>query len=170
MSTIETLRGLAREWSRPKPAYHRGNLMSLALQCSLRERETAASVQGDIPSELAEFWSLADEARLFEDRTYGQWGLVLLGRDDAKRRTAAFSTERTGDVEVGDVVVGEFLGDQELLIVRCNPSVGDFGTAMIALPLDARGSWYVAAPTFLSFLERYRVSQGAKFWEEALRP
>jgi hypothetical protein len=113
----------------------------------------------EIPTELVRFWRLADGARLFEDPDYGQWGLVLLSVAASRQRTQAEFEMRPDDMESGDVVVGEFLGDQELLVYSAHEGV------LVALPLDGRGDWYRTAPTLTDFLERYTASLGEKFWE-----
>ena len=120
----------------------------------------------DVPPSLAEFWTVAAGARLFEDVMYGQWGLVLLSPDAARARTADFVKRRPRDALPGDLIVGHFSGDQELLLVRCDPGVPDYSQVLVALPLDRREDWYQAASDFGAFLIEYERAQGAKFWEE----
>jgi hypothetical protein len=60
----------------------------------------------------------------------------------------------------GDLVVGQFLGDQDLLIAD------DAGAVLVALPLDGRADWYRPARNIAAFLGQYVTANGAKFWEQ----
>jgi hypothetical protein len=113
----------------------------------------------ELPSELVELWTSARSARLFEDIDYGQWGLVLLSPPESADRTALELAERPGDFAAGDIVIGEFLGDQELLV---HTPTG----ILVALPLDPRSDWDVAADNLEEFLRRYLDAHGDKYWEK----
>ncbi|MCY7334181.1 MAG: SMI1/KNR4 family protein, partial [Pseudanabaena sp. CAN_BIN31] len=71
----------------------------------------------------------------------------------------------SNEFESEDLIIGEFLGDSDLLIVRCNPNTTDFGQIIIALPIDHRADWYYLAYSLPEFLQRFITSQGEKFWE-----
>jgi hypothetical protein len=62
-----------------------------------------------------------------------------------------------------DIVLGEFLGDQELLVLA--PSETGRRRILIALPLDGRSDWYGAAHDLPQFLEWYFDHGGEKYWE-----
>jgi hypothetical protein len=60
-------------------------------------------------------------------------------------------------------VVGEFLGDTDKLLVRCNPLTDDYGSVLVALPIDRRKQW----PVWLSlaqFVEDFAEHDGEKCW------
>ncbi|HUY49678.1 MAG TPA: hypothetical protein VMV92_28840 [Streptosporangiaceae bacterium] len=139
------------------------------LGCSLSAPATDEEVRSAWPAgpqgELAEAWSVSRESRLFEDVDYGQWGLVLLSPAASAERTAEQRALRPDDYRDEDVVVGEFLGDPELLVLA--PSEAGDRQVLVALPLDGRQDWYPGAPDLARFLEKYRDQQGAKFWESA---
>jgi len=63
------------------------------------------------------------------------------------------------------VVIGEFLGDLELLVMA--PSETGERRVLVALPLDDRDDWYSAAPNLARFLARYLGSHGSKYWESS---
>jgi hypothetical protein len=88
---------------------------------------------------------------------------VLLSPAESARRTAAVRAERPDDLRDDDVVIGEFLGDQELVVFA--PSQRGERRVLIALPLDRRDDWYGAASGLAEFLTRYRESEGEKYWE-----
>ena len=68
------------------------------------------------PRELVEAWRTCRRARLFEDVDFGQWGLVLLSPRESTQRTAEELARRPDVFLDSDVVAGEFLGDQDLLV------------------------------------------------------
>jgi hypothetical protein len=129
------------------------------------EEISSAWSAAPLPAELVEAWSFSRESRLFEDVDYGQWGLVLLSPAAAAERTAGQRAQRPGAYRPDDVVIGEFLGDLELLVMA--PSeVGD-RRILVALPLDDRQDWYPAASSLAQFLEKYLGSYGSKYWESS---
>jgi hypothetical protein len=142
------------------------------LACSFDEPASEAEVVSawpsiEVPSELMQMWSTSRQSRLFEDVDYGQWGLILLSPTAAAERTAAEQARRPGVYRADDVVVGEFLGDQELVVLA--PSEVGRGHMLIALPLDDRGDWYAAAGDLTEFLDRYLDALGDKYWERSTR-
>lgn len=68
------------------------------------------------PRDLRELWSTSRESWLFEDMEYGHWGLHLLRPAESAARTSAERAQRSDDFRPDDVVLGEFLGDAELLV------------------------------------------------------
>ena len=76
----------------------------------------------NLPSDAVELWLACRDARLFEDAEYGQWGLALFSPDGSSKRTALERRSRPSEIWTDDVVIGEFLGDQELLVIA--PSEG----------------------------------------------
>jgi len=68
-----------------------------------------------VPTEIVEMWLVCRDARLFEDIDYGQWGLAILDPETSAARSAHERAVRPSEFRSDDIVVGEFLGDQELL-------------------------------------------------------
>jgi hypothetical protein len=118
----------------------------------------------ELPSDGVELWAVSREARLFEDVEYGQWGLVLLSPSASATRTAQERELRPYDLRADDIVLGEFLGDQELLVLA--PSETGWRRILIALPLDSRAAWFGAGADLHEFLVRYFDSDGDKYWEQ----
>ena len=134
------------------------------LGCSLADPaphdEIEKTWRGDVPTELRWLWLTSRTVRLFEDVEYGQWGLVLLSPEQAAARTIEFYDTYPDDAVRGDIVIGEFLGDLELLVLS-----GDGEGVLVALPLDPRAHWYRVAPSLTEFLIKYRTALGSKYWE-----
>jgi RNA 3'-terminal phosphate cyclase len=108
-------------------------------------------------------WAECREALLFNDIEFGQWGLKILSPGRSAEVTASEAAERTSDFQVYDIVLGEFLGDQELLVLA--PSEDGDRRVLVALPLDSRNEWYGVGASLSAFFERYLEAQGDKFWE-----
>ncbi|KXZ73577.1 hypothetical protein AVENLUH5627_00551 [Acinetobacter venetianus] len=118
----------------------------------------------DLPIEFVEFYKLANGAYLFEDIVYGQWGLQLLDAFLIQEKTRDF-IEGNNDYLKGDLIVGEFLGDSDLLLLRTDPSKNDYGSMMIVTPLDSRNNWNNLELNFYNFITEYVSELGQKFWE-----
>ena len=110
-------------------------------------------------------WNKTSGLRLFEDITYGQWGLILWSPDQVITEQEKRIAQRKEDFRSGDLLVGEFLGDADLLVLRCDRTSPDFGNVAIALPLDSREEWYIAANSLQSFLSQFLAAKGEKFWD-----
>jgi hypothetical protein len=121
----------------------------------------------DVPDDAKALWHACRSARLFEDVAQGLWGLVLLDPHDSAQRTQLERQRRAGDFRADDVVIGELLGDQELLVIA--PSEHADRRILVALPLDARADWYGSGGELAEFLERYFDAGGDKYWEPPRR-
>ncbi len=118
-----------------------------------------------LPSAIIHLCDKTSSLRLFEDVTYGQWGLVVWSPNQVITEQEKRIAQRKEDFHLGDLIVGEFLGDADLLLLRCDATSPDFGHVMIALPLDSREEWYLAANSLQSFLSQFIAAKGDKFWE-----
>ena len=118
-----------------------------------------------LPSAIIDLWEKTSSLRLFEDITYGQWGLIFWSPNQVITEQEKRIAQRKEDFYPGDLIIGEFLGDADLLVLRCDPTSPDFGDAIIALPLDSREEWYLAANSLESFLSQFLAAKGEKFWE-----
>jgi hypothetical protein len=133
------------------------------LACRLEPPATESEIRDawpdeTLPAEVRDLWTTARTADLFLDVDYGQWGLRLLSPIGSATRSQQERCERPNDIEPEDVVIGEFLGDQDLVIV------GDQGAVLVALPLDRRADWYRVGRGLAEFLHRYVATNGEKFW------
>lgn len=132
--------------------------------CKLEPPATAAEVEAApmharTHSDLVDLWQTTRQAELFVDVVHGQWGLRLLSPDQSSALTAREMHERPEDMHVDDVVIGKFIGDDELLLLE-----GD-GTVRVEWPIDGREDWPRPARSLREFLGRYAQGVGAKYWE-----
>lgn len=173
MGIEDAIRQIKERGSNLRPSISLAGIAPMVFSCTVPERgagveDVACTVQ-TCPEHLRKFWQVAAWAKLFEDRSYGQWGLHILTPQEAREETCKHAQRRPKTVQVGDLVVGRFLGDSDLLIVRCDDKANDFGEVLIALPLDPRQEWYHAAESFERFLEKYLDARGDKYWEQVKR-
>lgn len=168
-SIEETINALKNSWSSPHTADIRGEVSPFTMLCTFSEngvtQEELKKIAPLAPKQLERFWSICSNAKLFVDQEYGQWGLEILSPTKALEETLLFAHDRSTDFEKGDLVVGRFLGDADLLIVRCDTESPDYGNILIALPIDRRVDWYQVSDSFESFLSEYAVKNGDKYWE-----
>lgn len=116
------------------------------------------------PRVLQELWSTCNGCRIDEDIHFGQWGLVILDPEQSHQQTIHFHECRPDDALPNDIVVGTFLGDEDLLIYcASNANEGDF---RIALPLDARSDWYHLGINLAEILNNFAQLPGSKYWEQ----
>lgn len=125
-----------------------------------------AQIDAKLPAAIVDLWSLARSVRLFEDVTYGQWGLVLVSPERSIELTERLLATRSLETRRGDVVVGEFIGDSELLLLRCDEGSDDYGAVAVVLPIYPRAEWPVVADSLGAFLPAYIAAGGDKFWEQ----
>lgn len=116
-------------------------------------------------NEMIEFYQLSNGAYLFQDAKYGQWGLHLLDLHLIQRITAEFFEDRYDNALTGDLIIGEFLGDGEKLLVRLDPNIADFGTIVIVCPISKREEWQIIETNFYDFIINYFQNNGEKYWE-----
>ena len=170
MAVRDTIELMKRESSRLAAPVPVEGMSPMTFGCSFSEHAADAgdmeSLPCECPNDLREFWSVAETARLFEDQEYGQWGLEIFGPTQASEITNQCRSERQRDFLEDDLVIGKFLGDSDMLMVRCDPKADDFGSVLITLPLDPRSDWDHVGESFGEFLEKYAKSGGEKYWEE----
>lgn len=169
---LERIRALS---GRPLRTKHRGKEVPFVLECEAlpptawdpQAIESKLTIR--LPDDMRDLWNLSGGLRLFEDVFYGQWGLRIWSAQRTLEETLQWR-ERRRDFIPGDLVTGEFLGDADLLVIRCDPGTTNYRTTVIALPMDPRDEWPIAAPDLETFIRRYIEAESDKFWETAPSP
>ncbi len=170
MTVSESIELMKREGARlAKPIAVEG-LPAMEFSCSFAEDgvspQELSAIHPDCARDISEFWKEARDARLFADQTYGQWGLEILDPQQAAYTTRQCQQRRSRDFVAGDLVVGKFLGDSDLLVIRNDATGDDFGTVLVALPVDPRAGWYCVGKSFAAFLDSFIKAGGDKYWTE----
>lgn len=162
----EVLSNMKEKWSIPSYPKNKAEEADFKLVCYLNENHEPFinDLNIKIPQDLIILWSLINNAELFKDVEFGQWGLEILSKDDAVKVTHESLKERPNDFTSDDLVVGRFIGDSDLLVVCCNEGE-HFGNVLVALPIDDRRNWWVVAPSLSDFLAKYLEYEGDKYWE-----
>lgn len=122
-------------------------------------------LQITFPVEMEQLWNEASCLQLFKDETYGQWGIIIWSPEMVLTKQDSVREWRQDDFLYGDIAIGEFLGDSDIIILRCNSSSDDFGSIVIANPIDPRNKWQTVASSMGIFLKKLRESKGDKYWE-----
>ena len=129
-------------------------------------QECDIATGGHCPQDLKEFWQLASWGKIFEDVTTQQWGLEILTPEEAVIATNAFfERAQPKNTAKGDVILGRFIGDSDLLLVRADPQSPDFGRIIVVTGvIDPRPDWEIVAESFGEFLNRYVAARGDRYW------
>ncbi len=162
------LKKMESEWGEERIAVHNGQRIPFLLKCSFnsKNRVEGIGLNGfSIPQELFEFYEFSNGAELFADHKYGQWGLHIYDFEGAVNATKTYMEGRESEILYGDFIIGNFLGDSDLLLVRCDKESDDFGFVVVVNAIDYRSDWYLAAKNFFEFILNYSQEQGGKFWE-----
>lgn len=128
-------------------------------------RHLEESLLVTLPYDLIQLWQTASELRLFEDVRFGQWGLILWSPLEIEVKHIQTTSERPEQYRNGDLIIGEFRGDQEKLLIRCSESNSDFGRIVVPLPIYKRYDWPIVANTLTDFLTMFVDADGSKYWE-----
>lgn len=154
---------IKREWTVPKPLNEISE--DLLFRCQFFHGfEQIESFLNDLPQSFVDFYTLANGAFLFEDVIYGQWGLQLLDVFLILQATNHFM-QGNKDYVQGDLIIAQFLGDSDLLLLRTDPTKNDYGSMMIVMPLESRNNWNTIELNFYDFIKEYVNNLGQKFWE-----
>ena len=161
-SLADVMRAMA-VWTPPP-----GGDNPFTLSCRVGSGATAEEIvqaagSSSLPDEVKELWTASRESWLFEDAEYGQWGVHLLAPTDSHNRSAVARADRPSEYRSDDIVIGEFLGDSDLLIYA--PSETSNRRCLVALPMDSRGDWYPVGSSLPDVLLRLLEADGNKYWE-----
>jgi hypothetical protein len=131
------------------------------------DRPSVESALGaQLPPEVVDLWAEAGGLNLYVEKNYRQWGLVVWSPTEVVAGNLRMRRVlRTSDLRHGDVIIGNFEGDTDLLLLRCDRAANDYGSVIIIDALERRKSWKVAARSLAVFLERFCEARGEKYWE-----
>ena len=74
------------------------------------------SLPEDLPEDLQELWQKSNGLHLFEDKTYGQSGLIIWSPQKVLEQQQILR-RGSDEFQSGDLIIGEFLGDQSPVLV-----------------------------------------------------
>ncbi len=122
-----------------------------------------------IPDELTWLWDYYSSLALcvYEG---GLSGLYIYSPDQAlvrhkyyyiKEKQLAKTIE---DIQKGDFIIGEYIGEQQFVLIRCDENTKDFGEILMTQPIRPREEWPIVGTSLIDFLETY-YSAGEKFWD-----
>lgn len=120
-----------------------------------------------LPPDLIQLWQLAGEIRICEDIDAGQWGLILWSPDDVISKHQAETKGRiTDDIDFQyHLIIGEFLGDLDLITLHCNPQENTWGNVIVADLFQNKDEWSTVAKSLSEFLALFIEAPLQKYWE-----
>ncbi|WP_435931511.1 SMI1/KNR4 family protein [Moraxella bovoculi] len=173
MSQIrELISALKQDWSFARKSKYCNDSFELlclfnnkGLEFDLKESASKLGIK-NIPIKHLNFIKETNGAKLFYDKTYGQAGMYLYGTDVIYEKNLEWRNGYLSqDLLSKDLIIGEFFGDNDLIILRCDKNSSDYGNIIILLPLDEREDWYFLDEDFESFLVNFCNKEGIKYWE-----
>jgi hypothetical protein len=130
------------------------------------DRQSIESTLGvRLPHEVVEMWMTTAGLTLYVEENHRQWGLIVWSPEEVVDPNRKFKELYKRDLRDGDLIMGEFLGDSDLLLLRCDDRRSDYGKVLIVDPYERRKSWKVPAASFGLFLQRFCEAKGDKYWE-----
>lgn len=173
MKEIPTLiNELKQNWQTPKlPTY---DPHSFELSCIINDGFLANDLADrlailgihHLPKDYLDFMTASNGAMLFYDEKYGQTGLKLYDADEIASANIHWQNSyRNKDLLPSDLIIGEFIGDSDLLLLNCDIKSEAYGKIIISLPIDKREDWYFLSEDFGEFLNYFVLYEGKKYWE-----
>ena len=80
-----------------------------------KDLETRLNIH--LPDDLQELWQKCNGLSLFEDKTYGQSGLIIWSPQKALEQQQVLR-RNSDEFQSEDLIIGEFLGDSDLLVAK----------------------------------------------------
>ncbi len=116
------------------------------------------------PASLRQLWAAARELEVHRDVDFGQWGFLLHDPEWSSRERARWNQLYPEKPLSEEWVVGEFLGDCELLVVLPD------GGVVVAQPMERKESWPRVADSLADFLARFFADPDRKYWARSQEP
>lgn len=128
--------------------------------------ESALNVK--LPDDLVGLWEIASEIRLYDDVNYGQWGCILWSPAQiVDRHHHSLGWRGPDDFRPGDLIIGEFRGETDRVVLRCDAAEPDFGSVVIALGMDPRKDWPYVASSLAEFVKKFLADPDEKYWDRS---
>lgn len=122
-------------------------------------------LRGERPDCLLDLYELTDGLVLFYDK---QYGLHIYSLQKSLIKTLEFIQSRGEQYVTGDIIIGEFFGDTDLVLCRSDKKSKDFGDICIVEGIYDRKEWSIVGTGllgFLDFISRYYEAEGEKYWD-----
>lgn len=132
-------------------------LDGVVLTCHLAAGITSGAIPEDAPTQLRELWSRTAGGPLLVDEQFGICGLMLYGPAESRNR-AADRVEAGYEIAAGDWVLGEFVGDTDMLVIDAD------GAVLISAGSYPRDNW-CRFESLSDMLSRYVAEHAEKYWE-----
>ena len=119
-----------------------------------------------LPDDLVSLWKCAGRVDLDVQCPIGHWGTVIWDPDQTTMENMQRGRRiASRPLQAGDLLIGECLGDGDVVLVRADPKADDFG-GVVVLGEDPRHETDTVASSVSQFIERCLASPATKFWEQ----
>ncbi len=129
----------------------------VVLTCRLADGIAVDDIPQDAPAQLRELWSRTSGGPLLLDEQFGICGLMLYSPEESRNR-ATERAEAGCEISAEDWVVGEFVGDTDMLVIDAD------GAVLISTGSYPRDNWY-RFESLSDVLSRYVEEHAEKYWE-----
>ncbi|MGV0675697.1 hypothetical protein ABQE62_05825 [Mycolicibacterium fortuitum] len=129
----------------------------VTLTCSLGSGLSDRDIPVDAAGQLREFWRRTSGGLLLVDEQFGICGLTLHNPTAAKQRSRDRADDGY-DLSESDWMLGEFVGDTDMLIIDANDAV------LISAGSYPRSDWY-RFESLSDVLSKYVETTAEKYWE-----
>lgn len=117
-----------------------------------------------IPEDLQSLWHYVSQLYIAQDMTYGQWGLFIWSPDETLENNQNDPRYNYYHLMRGEIIIGNLIGDSDIVIMRCDKNQDDFGAIILAEAIVDREEYEIVASSLSEFLERFLQSPHKKFW------
>ncbi|BBX83736.1 hypothetical protein [Mycolicibacterium aubagnense] len=118
---------------------------------------TSGDLPQDASTQLRALWSRTSGGPLLVDEQFGICGLMLYSPEESRNR-ATDRVEAGYEISAGDWVLGEFVGDTDMLVIDAD------GAVLISTGSYPRDNWYWFE-SLSDMLSRYVAEHAEKYWE-----
>lgn len=132
-------------------------MQGVELTCRLGASVPGNEIPAQAPEQLRELWRHTSGGLLLVDEQFGICGLTLHAPSEAMQRTRD-RVEYGYELSESDWVLGEFVGDTDMLIVDAHDKV------VISAGSYPRAEWYVF-DSLPEVINRYVQAGAEKYWE-----
>lgn len=130
------------------------------------QQELERTLGFEIPNQLAQLWDLCGGMMLYGDDLWCPGGLVICAPcvEELFRLNSDYQDRKSDSTAPGDLIIGEFRSDLELVLIRCDRNNTDCGSILIVAEMEPRPDWKRVAFSIEEFLIKYMDAHGEKYW------
>jgi len=125
-----------------------------------KENEIPINLSINLPNKVYNLYTVIDFGYFFKDLEYDQWGLRIFSLQECREKSNFWRKNIAESFDSKRWVIGEFLGDSDLLIFdeRCS-------SVLVVDSAVGDKYWEIVGTDFSDFFSEYFKYPNDKFWE-----